>query len=140
LAGLADGTVDAVATDHAPHRRVDKEVEFGLAAPGLSGLETALGILLEAVEAGRIDLLRAITVLTTGPAGVLGGRLGRPAGLEEGEAANLVVFDRRASWLVNPESLQSKGKNTPLLGRQLPGRILLTVAGGRIAHADLPAA
>src|SRR6185369_18065837 len=73
LVALLDGTADAVATDHAPHAEVDKAVEFGLAANGISGIETALGLALEAVGSGRLSLARAIAALTTGPAGVLAG-------------------------------------------------------------------
>ncbi|MBI3747963.1 MAG: dihydroorotase [Chloroflexi bacterium] len=135
LAALLDGTADAVATDHAPHTEVDKAVEFGLASNGISGLETALGILLAAVDAGRLPLLRAIGALTTGPMTLLAGRSRREAaGLVEGTAADLVVFDRSASWAVTPESLASRGKNSPLIGTELRGRVLLTVAGGRIAY------
>jgi dihydroorotase len=135
LAALMDGTADAVATDHAPHTVVDTEVEFGLAANGISGIETALGLLLAAVDAGRLPLGRAIEALTTGPAGVLGDRLGRPVGLVEGAPADLVVFDRSEGWMVTPDALASRGKNSPLVGRELPGRVLLTIAGGRIAYA-----
>lgn len=135
LAALVDGTADAVATDHAPHREVDKAVEFGAAATGISGLETALGVLLAAVDAGRLPLFRAIEALTTGPAAVIGGRMRRAsAGLVEGAPADLVVFDRSESWTVTPESLSSRGKNTPLLGIKLRGRILLTIADGRLAY------
>jgi len=135
LAALADGTADAVATDHAPHREVDKAVEFGTAANGISGIETALGVLLAAVDAGRLPLLRAIEALTTGPAALLDGRLRRGAvGLVEGAPADLVVFDRSDAWIVDAASLASRGKNTPLLGMALPGRVLLTLAGGRLAY------
>ncbi len=135
LAALIDGTADAVATDHAPHTEVDKAVEFGLAANGISGLETALGVLLALVDAGRLPLLRAIEALTTGPAVVLGGRSRRAsAGLVEGAPAALVVFDRSQPWTVTAESLASRGKNSPLLGMELRGRVLLTVAGGRLAY------
>ena len=135
LAALVDGTADAVATDHAPHREVDKAVEFGAAATGISGLETALGVLLAAVDAGRLPLFRAIEALTTGPARVIGGRMARTsAGLVEGALADLVVFDRSESWTVTPESFLSRGKNTPLRGMELRGRVLLTLAGGRLAY------
>ena len=135
LAALADGTADAVATDHAPHTRVDKAVEFGLAANGISGIETAIGVLLAAVDAGRLPLRRAIGALTSGPAGVLrmAGWTGT-RGLVEGAPADLVVIDRAEAWQVDTGSLRSKGKNSPLLGRELPGRVLLTVAGGRLAY------
>jgi dihydroorotase len=133
---LLDGTVDAIATDHAPHTAVDKDVEFGLAANGISGIETALGLVLATVDAGLVPLRRAIEALTSGPARVLGTAWGDgPApGLVEGAPADLVVFDRSASWTVGPGALASRGKNTPLLGRELAGRVLLTVAGGRLAH------
>ena len=135
LEALLDGTADAVVTDHAPHTEVDKAMEFGLAANGISGLETALGVLLAAVDAGRLPLLRAIGALTVGPMSLLAGRSRRAAaGLAEGSKANLVVFDRSASWTVTPESLASRGKNSPLLGMDLTGRVLLTVADGRLAY------
>ncbi|MDH5243997.1 MAG: dihydroorotase [Chloroflexota bacterium] len=139
LAALRDGTADAIATDHAPHTEVDKVVEFGFAANGISGIETALGLVLVAVDAGELTLPRAIALLTIGPAAILGDRGRRSAagagvGLTEGAPADLVVFDRADSWTVNPESLASRGKNSPLLGMSLPGRVLLTMAGGRTAY------
>jgi dihydroorotase len=136
LAALADGTADAIATDHAPHTEVDKAVEFGLAANGISGIETALGLVLTAVDAGQLTLARAVAALTVGPAAVLAGRARRngSVGLVEGAPADLVVFDRSEVWTVTPEALASRGKNTPLLGRELPGRVLLTMAAGRVAY------
>lgn len=139
LAGLADGTVDAIATDHAPHTEVDKAVEFGLAANGISGIETALGLVLAAVDADQLSLRRAMTLLTTGPAAILGRRSRRTAdggspGLVVGAPADLVVFDRGEDWTITREALLSRGKNTPLLGMALPGRVLLTLAAGRVAY------
>ena len=136
LAALLDGTADAIATDHAPHTEVDKAVEFGQAANGISGLETASGVVLAAVDAGRLPLLRAVEALTTGPAGVLGRRTRRAGsvGLVEGAPADLVVFDRSERWMVTAEALASRGKNTPLLGMELGGRVLVTLAAGRIAY------
>lgn len=136
LAGLRDGTVDAVATDHAPHTLVDKEVEFGLAANGISGIETALGIVLEAVAAGELSLVRAIKALTVGPGRVLGEDGPTAPGLAVGRPADLVVFDPDDGWLVSESSLRSRGKNSPLLGRTLPGRVLATIAAGRLAYLD----
>lgn len=130
LAALADGTIDAIATDHAPHTEVDKAVEFGAAANGISGIETALGLVLAAVDAGQLTLSRAIAALTVGPAAVLD----RTRGLVEGEPADLVVFDRSERWTVTTDALASKGKNSPLLGMDLPGRVLLTMARGRVAY------
>jgi dihydroorotase len=139
LAALLDRTADAIATDHAPHTEVDKHVEFGLAANGISGIETAIGLVLAAVDAGVLPLARAIEALTTGPGGVLG-RAGAEAGAEthpfrEGEPADLIVVDRGASWTVDAASLRSRGHNSPLLGRRLPGVVRLTIAGGRSAFA-----
>ena len=152
LAALADGTVDAIATDHAPHTEVDKSVEFGAASPGIAGIETALGLLLEAVEAGLVPLARVIEALTIGPARVLGrdvasGAAGTrresapPASAQivEGATADLVVFDRSVRWRVGPETLRTKGFGHPLAGRTLPGEVLLTVAVGRVAY-EAPAA
>ncbi|MEW6223033.1 MAG: dihydroorotase [Chloroflexota bacterium] len=137
LTALVDGTADAVATDHAPHTEVDKHVEFGWAANGISGIETAAGIMLAAVEAGRLPLARAIEALTTGPARVLGEagtRAGVRPGLREGEPADLVVIDGGASWIVGPDTLRSKGRNTPLAGRAMRGVVRLVIAGGRVAY------
>jgi dihydroorotase len=130
LAALADGTADAIATDHAPHAEVDKAVEFGQAANGISGIETALGLVLAAVDAGRLSLARAVAALTLGPAAVVG----RQRRLTEGAPADLVVFDRADRWTVSADALLSKGKHSPLLGMDLPGRVLLTMAAGRIAY------
>lgn len=139
LAALADGTADAIATDHAPHTEVDKAVEFGSAANGISGIETALGLVLAAVDADRLSLSRAIALLTTGPAAILGARSRRTVdgacpGLTVGALADLVVFDRADAWTVTSDTLASRGKNTPLLGMALRGRVLLTMAAGRVAY------
>ena len=146
LAALLDGTASAIATDHAPHTVVDKEVEFGRASNGISGIETALGVLLALVDANKLPLARAIAALTTGPAGVVAcwptaaaTPAARKRGLIEGELADLVVFDRADRWQVASGSLRSKGKNSPLLGRELSGRVLITIAGGRLAYEDLQA-
>jgi dihydroorotase len=132
-AALRDGTADAIATDHAPHTEVDKRVEFGWAANGISGIETAIGIVLAAVDAGQLPLVRAVEALTTGPARILGEVVSTP-GFREGEPADLVVIDRGDAWRVDQTSLRSKGRNTPLLGRELRGVVRLTLAGGRVAY------
>ena len=137
LAALADGTADAVATDHAPQTSVDKDVEFADAAPGMPGLETALGLLLLAVDAGRLSLARAVAALSIGPGSVLGGRSRRRSfGLAAGTPADLVVFDRSDRWTVSSSSLATKGSRSPLVGRDLPGRVLLTIADGRLVYED----
>lgn len=138
--GLRDGTLDAVATDHAPHAITDKLCEFDQAAPGLTGLETALGLLMRLVEGGDLALAAAIERLTIGPARAL--RLDvRPelAGLGTlavGVPADVVLFDPAAVWTVTAESLRSLGKNTPLLGQELRGRVTLTIAGGAVVYRD----
>ena len=136
--GLADGTIDAIATDHAPHAVEEKDVEFELAPPGILGLETALGLTItELVSPDHISLARAIELLSTAPARILGlDDHGGP--LEPGRPANLVVFDPAAAWTVDPWAFRSKSRNTPFGGRELHGRVLevfyrgrRTVAGGR---------
>jgi dihydroorotase len=138
LAGIEDGTIDAITSDHSPARTVDVELPFGDAAAGMSGLETTLGLVLEAVGAGRLGLVRAMRALSLGPWRALGvARLEVPEpALRVGSEANLVVFDRGDRWTVAVESLRSRGHNTPLLGRALPGRVVCTVARGRLAWSD----
>lgn len=138
LAAIEDGTVDAITSDHAPARAVDVELPFGDAAAGMSGLETTLGLVLETVAAGRLGLVRAMRALSLGPWRALeGGRLDLPEpALRAGSEANLVVFDRDDRWEVSADALRSRGRNTPLLGRSLPGRILFTIARGRLAWSD----
>jgi dihydroorotase len=101
-----------------------------MAPNGICGIETALGLVLLAVESGHVTLARAIAALTVGPARIVG----RDRGLTEGSSADLVVFDRADRWTVTAESLASKGKHSPLLGMDLPGRVLLTMAAGHVAY------
>jgi dihydroorotase len=132
LAGVAEGTIDAIATDHAPHPRERKGVEFGAAAPGMIGLETALSLGLAAVEAGKLELMRLLEALSTRPAALIG----ETRSLAVGSVADLVIFDPVARWRVEPTGLASASANTPLLGRELPGVVRLTVADGRITYRD----
>jgi dihydroorotase len=142
--GLADGTIDAIATDHAPHAIEDKLCEFDYAAPGISGFETALGLclsLVQAVGAVReppLSLRTLIEKLTAAPVRAFGlERIDRGLGsLAEGAPGDVVVFDPDAEWVVEPERFASKGKNTPLAGRTLKGRVLATVCGGRVMHEE----
>lgn len=133
LAAVADGTADAIASDHRPVARPDREVEFGAAAPGIAGLETTLGLVLAAVDAGRLPLARAVAALTIGPAAVLGSRAPHRPGLTVGAPADLVVFDRSAAWIPGPATLRTLAALSPLTGRELPGLVLLTIAAGRLA-------
>jgi dihydroorotase len=135
-AGLADGTIDAIATDHAPHAREAKEVELAQAPPGMLGLETALAVVLtDLVTPGWLTLAQAVERLTTGPA-----RCRRIPGhggpLVAGAPANLTVFDPAARWTVRPEALASRSRNTPFAGRQLHGRVVHTLLRGRFSVRD----
>jgi dihydroorotase len=130
LAGVADGTVDAIATDHAPHTAERKLVPFGAAAPGLIGLETALSLGLAAVESRMVDLAALVAALSTRPASIIGET--RP--LEIGSLAELVLVDPAARWRVEAGAFASASSNTPLLGMELPGVVRLTVAGGRVTY------
>ncbi len=126
-AGLADGTIDAIATDHAPHASIHKDVEFQAAAFGISGLDTALAILLMGVEAGMGDLGDVVRALAGGPARVLGIP---PC------ARDVVLVDPTREWTVTAEDMASKGKNTPLLGRRLRGRVVAAVVDGEVRYRD----
>jgi dihydroorotase len=130
IEGLRDGTIDAIATDHAPHSQVDKDVEYRLAAPGISGLETALGLVLTLVHRGEMDLVNLVAKLTEGPASVLGRA---PATLRAGMPADIVIFDPDRSWVVDPKKMASKGRNTPVAGQQLKGQVMMTLVRGQIA-------
>jgi dihydroorotase len=135
IGGLADGTIDAIATDHAPHAVEEKDQEFGYAPPGMLGLETALALgITQLVEAGHLGLPKLIEVLSTRPARILG--LDTQGSLEVGAAANVVVFDPSARWSVDAGSLQSKSRNTPFHGREVSGRVIHTFFEGRPTVLD----
>ena len=131
LAALKEGVFDAIATDHAPQTTVDKECEFGLAANGISGLETALGALMWLVHRGDLDLGTMIRYLTVEPARTFGLPYGT---LRRGAEADVTIFDPDVEWKVDPASFVSKGKNTPLAGVTLRGRVWATVVGGRVVY------
>ena len=123
--GLMDGTIDAIATDHAPHASIRKDVEYQEAAFGISVFETAVPLLLAGVAAGWGSWDRVVAALTTGPARVLG--IDVPAG-------DLVVIDPRVIWTPLATALHSLGKNTPLLGREVQGRVVATYVDGQLWH------
>ena len=133
---LADGTVDAVATDHAPHASQDKDAAFGDAAFGMLGLETALGVVVEAmVRTGRMDWAAVADRMSTRPARIGHVRSqGRP--ITVGEPANLTLVDPDASWTVDPAASASLSRNTPFAGRTLSGRVVATVFRGRPTVLD----
>lgn len=127
LEGLRDGTIDAIATDHAPHHLLDKECEYDFAAAGLSGLDTALAALLLLVEQGKLGLGEVVKALTVGPAGIIRRDLGT---LKPGSVADVVVFDQTLEWKVTAESMLSRGKNTPFRGETVRGKVVLTLREG----------
>ncbi len=134
-AGVADGTIDVVATDHAPHAVEEKEAEFDRAPPGTIGLETALAVVLtELVEPRLLGLDRALGLLSSRPARILGAR-GHGGPIEPGSPANLVLFDPAERWTVEPP-FASKSRNCAFLGRTLLGRVRYTVLHGELTVAE----
>jgi dihydroorotase len=132
-AGLLDGTIDAIATDHAPHARRDKELPLDQAPPGMLGLETALGVTCATLD---LDPLAIAQVMSVAPARIAGiadrqGNLPRV-----GVAANLCVVDLNATWMINPETMASKSANTPFVGRQLRGKVVHTMFKGNLVVRD----
>jgi len=140
IQALREGVIDAVATDHAPHTVLDKLCEYKAAAFGISGLETALGSLMSLVHRGELDLTTIICRLTAGPARVIETGLrhqpGSQGSLKVGLPGDVTIFDPEREWMVDPETLASKGKNTPLAGCLLRGRVMATIVGGQVAYKD----
>ena len=128
-AGIVDGTIDALATDHAPHPRRDKELTLDQAPPGMLGLETALGVALGVLDVSLTQLVRIMSIHPAQIAGIAD-RHGRD--IEPGAPANLVVFDPNAKWQVEPETLASKSRNTPYVGMTLRGKVRHTIFNGDI--------
>lgn len=127
-AAVADGTIDAISTDHAPHVELEKRCEFDVAAPGMIGLELALPLTLALVRDGHLSRSRWADAMSLAPARVL-----RKA--ESFARGDVTVVDPEAKWTVTASSLRSKSRNTPLLGQQVLGRARMTIVGGRITHA-----
>lgn len=127
IEGLADGTIDAIATDHAPHAEYEKQWGMNRAPFGVVGLETAFALTQRLVQQGRLTLERAITCLTSAPAAVLGLQKGT---LEPGAVADVTLIDLEASWTVHPERFRSKGRNTPFVGWALQGQVIRTLVAG----------
>ena len=130
IAGLADGSVDAIATDHAPHHAASKDVEFDRAPFGVTGFETALALGLEQlVQTGRLSLMRLVELFTSGPARVLG----MERKIAAGEFADLTIFSADREWTYRAADSPSKSRNTPFDGRKFRGAPMVTIVGGRIA-------
>ncbi|MBI2935207.1 MAG: dihydroorotase, partial [Chloroflexi bacterium] len=134
--GLKEGVIDAIATDHAPHTQADKACGFQEAAFGMSGLETALGLLLTLVHRGDLAMATLVERLTGGPTRVLGPAWRQLGTLRPGSPADVTVFDPNAEWVVDPARFASKGKNTPLKGFKLKGRVVATFVAGWVAYAE----
>jgi dihydroorotase len=134
LAGLVDGTLDAVATDHAPHSSREKEMEFALAAPGISGLETLLSLTLTAlVTSGRLSLLEALRRLTVNPANILKIPKGT---LAQGAEADVVIFAPDARRVVSAATFVSQSNNTPFDGWEVTGKVMATLVNGQMVYQD----
>ena len=130
---LKTGLIDCIATDHAPHGRVDKDVEYTEAAFGISGLETAFALVLKLVHEGVLSLMRAVEAMTVVPARIFGLDAGYMA---EGHKADLIVVDPNREWVVDPEKFFSKGKNTPFKGWRLKGKVIATVYEGKLVYRE----
>jgi len=130
IEGLADGTVDAIATDHAPHEAALKDVEFDRAPFGVIGFETALALALELVHSGRLSLMRMVELFTIGPARVLG----KKRAIAPGEAADLTIFSADHPWMFHVKQSASKSTNTPFEGRKFRGAPMVTIVDGRIVY------
>jgi dihydroorotase len=136
IQGLKENVIDAIATDHAPHTEADKLVDFARAAFGISGFETALGSLLSLVHNGQLTLNTLTAKLTCAPAKIIGNKYGQLGSLEVGVAADVTIFDPDREWVVDTRAFASKGKNTPLAGSRLKGRVMATIAQGKLVYKD----
>ncbi len=136
IEGLVDDTIDAIATDHAPHTEAEKNRGLGQAPSGISGFETAFGALMSLVHNGRLPLSTLIRKLTSAPAALLGERFGKLGTLEIGAVGDIAIIDPDMEWVVDTAKFASKGRNTPLTGRTLKGRVVATVYGGKVVYKD----
>jgi len=130
--GLADGTIDVIATDHAPHASIEKEIEFDLAANGIIGLETSLSLSLKLVDDGVLALTDLIAKMSTNPARILG----LASGLHIGHSADITIIDPDRTYRIEADSFQSLGCNTPFEGWDVKGRAVLTMVGGKVVFQD----
>jgi dihydroorotase len=136
IAGLKDGTIDIIATDHAPHTDNEKLCEFAIAPFGISGFETALASLMKLVHSGDISVNLLISKLTAEPARIIGNRLGKLGTLATGNTADITVFAPDAEWTVDTAKFLSKGKNTPLNGTKLKGKVMAAIYNGNAVYKD----
>ena len=129
--GLKDGTIDAIATDHAPHHQDEKDVEFNVAMNGIIGLETSLPLSLEPGAGGVLTLNQLIEKMSCNPSNILG--LNR-ATLKAGSIADITLIDPKVEWVVEADKLASKSKNSPWLGQKLTGGAAATIVGGKLVY------
>jgi dihydroorotase len=134
IAGLKDGTIDAIATDHAPHSQLEKDIEFDKAANGIIGLETAVPLALSLVRKKEISEARMIGLLSSNPAKIL--KVGGGS-LTVGNEADITVIDPKKRFVYKEEDIVSKSHNTPFLNTKLQGKAVLTVCGGKITYNAL---
>ena len=134
IAGLKDGTIDAIVTDHAPHSEEEKARPLEQAPSGMVGLETSLGVTLtQLYHTGRMSLSDILKKMTAAPAAILGQSKGI---LTVGADADITIFDPDERWTVRPEEFASKGRNTPFAGMQLRGRVKYTIVGGAVVYQN----
>jgi dihydroorotase len=136
IRGLNDNTIDIIATDHAPHTEADKLGEFDLAPFGISGFETALGCLMSLVHSGEIKLATLIARLTHEPAKLTGNKYAKLGTLAIGAPADITIFDPNLEWVVEPRDFASKGRNIPLAGERLKGKVMATIFQGNLVYKD----
>lgn len=136
IQGLKENVIDIIATDHAPHTEADKQREFALAPFGISGFETALGSLMSLVHDRKLTLATLISRLTCEPARIIGNKYGKLGTLAIGAPADITIFDPAREWVVDTRTFASRGKNTPLEGSALKGRIMATIFQGKLVYRD----
>ena len=136
LEGILDGTIDAVASDHAPHEDYVKRCEFVAAANGIIGLQTSLSLTLALLAGGKVSPSRVADLLSAGPARLLS--LKGKGTLAAGADADVTVVDPDAEWEFRKEDILSKSRNSPFIGWKLRGRAMVTICGGRIRHSSQP--
>jgi len=136
IQGLKENVIDIIATDHAPHTEADKRCEFAIAAFGISGFETALGSLMSLRHNGQLTLTTLIAKLTCEPVRIIGSKYGKLGTLNIGAPADVTIFNPDLEWTVDTKAFASKGKNTPLAGSKLKGKVIATISQGKLVYKD----
>ena len=136
IQGLKENIIDIIATDHAPHTKADKQCDFKLAASGISGFETSLGSLMSLVHGGELTMATLIAKLTSEPSKIIDNKYGKLGSLTVGAPADITIFDPDLEWRVDANDFASKGKNTPLEGSRLKGKVMATISQGKLVYKD----